>query len=122
MNSGISGVTGLQADETEGATAIYGGAAASAPAPATTDTLPSGSRLLPGQSLTSANRRFRLVYERDGNVVLYDDVERTMPWSSSTAGLTTGQGVMQTDGNFVVFDGANQPRWMSGPPSYPNSR
>src|SRR5258705_11864123 len=119
MNSGISGVTGLQADETEGATAIYGGAAASAPAPATTDTLPSGSRLLPGQSLTSANRRFRLVYERDGNVVLYDDVERTMPWSSSTAGLTTGQGGMETHGHFVVFYGSEHPRRVGGRPSYP---
>ncbi|HKC57298.1 MAG TPA: matrixin family metalloprotease [Vicinamibacterales bacterium] len=122
MNSRVSSVDTLQADDTDGATAIYGGDAASAPAPATSDTLPSGSRLLPGQSLTSANRRFRLVYERDGNVVLYDDVERTMPWSSSTAGLTAGQVVMQTDGNFVVFDGSNQPRWMSGTPAYANSR
>jgi len=122
MNSRVSSVDTLQADDTDGATAIYGGDAASVPAPATSDTLPSGSRLLAGQSLTSANRRFRLVYERDGNVVLYDDVERTMPWSSSTAGLTTGQVVMQTDGNFVVYDGSNRPRWMSGTPSYANSR
>ncbi|HEY3093064.1 MAG TPA: matrixin family metalloprotease [Vicinamibacterales bacterium] len=124
MNSHVSNVDSLQADDIDGANAIYGASGASAPAPATAvnDTLVAGGRLLPGQSLTSPNRRFRLIYQGDGNLVLYDDVERSAPWSSGTAGLTTGQAVMQTDGNFVIYDGSNQPRWMSGTASNANPR
>ncbi|HXD17427.1 MAG TPA: matrixin family metalloprotease [Vicinamibacterales bacterium] len=124
MNSRVSSVDALQGDDIGGAAAIYGGdaAAAPAPAPATSDTLASGSRLLSGQSLTSPNRRFRLVYQGDGNLVLYDDVEHTAAWSSGTAGQTAGQVVMQTDGNFVLYDGSNRPRWTSGTASYGNGR
>jgi len=86
------------------------------------DKLPAGARLVPGQSLISADGRYRLVYQADGNLVLYDDVERTAPWSSGTPGLTAGQVVMQTDGNFVLYDGANRPRWMSGTPAYANTK
>ena len=56
-----------------------------------------------GQSLISTDGRYRLVYQGDGNLVLYDDVDRSAPWSSGTAGWTTGQVVMQTDGNFVIY-------------------
>jgi len=78
------------------------------------DKLPAGARLVSGQSLISPDGRYRLVYQGDGNLVLYDEVERSAPWSSGTAGLSTGQVVMQTDGNFVIYDGSNRPRWMSG--------
>ena len=37
-----------------------------------------------------------------------------MPWSSGTAGMGAGQAVMQTDGNFVIYDASARPRWMSG--------
>ena len=86
------------------------------------DKLPAGARLVSGQSLISADGRYRLVYQADGNLVLYDDVERAAAWSSGTAGLSAGQVVMQTDGNFVLYDGANRPQWMSGTPAYANTR
>lgn len=75
------------------------------------DRLPSGARLLPGQSLSSTNGRYRLLYQADGNLVLYDDVARTAPWTSNSAGATAGQASMQTDGNFVVYDGQGRDRW-----------
>ena len=62
--------------------------------------LQSGARLLPGQSLTSRNGLYRLLYQSDGNLVLYDDVNRTTPWTSGTLGTSAGQAVMQGDGNF----------------------
>ena len=78
------------------------------------DTLRAGARLLPGQALTSSNGRYRLVYQVDGNLVLYDDVDRTAPWSNGTAGTTAGQAVMQADGNFVVYDAQLAGLWGSG--------
>ncbi len=78
------------------------------------DTLRAGARLLPGQSLTSSNGRYRLVYQVDGNLVLYDDVDRTTPWSSGTAGMAPGQAVMQADGNFVVYDAQAAGIWSTG--------
>src|SRR5207253_1020247 len=59
------------------------------------DKLPSGARLLSGQQLISADGHFRLAYQSDGNLVLYDDVLHTAPWSSGTAGMGAGQSVMQ---------------------------
>jgi hypothetical protein len=99
MNSRVSNVDALQTDDTNGVVAIYG-----APAPARSHRLPSGARLLPGQQLTSANGRYRLAYQADGNLVLYDDVNRETPWTSGTLGTSAGQAVMQTDGNFVIYD------------------
>ena len=75
------------------------------------DRLRPGARLLSGQSLTSTNGRYRLLYQSDVNLVLYDDVARTAPWASNTAGTTAGQAVMQTDGNFVIYDGQGKDRW-----------
>ena len=78
------------------------------------DTLRSGGRLLPGQALTSANNRYRLVYQTDGNLVLYDDLERSAYWSSGTAATSAGQVVMQADGNLVIYDAQVAGRWSSG--------
>ncbi|HEY3162533.1 MAG TPA: matrixin family metalloprotease [Vicinamibacterales bacterium] len=86
------------------------------------DKLPAGARLVSGQSLISLDGRYRLAYQGDGNLVLYDEVAHAAPWSSGTAGMSTGQVVMQTDGNFVLYDGLNRPRWMSGTPSYASTR
>lgn len=67
------------------------------------DRLQPGARLLPGQALVSGNARYRLLYQSDGNLVLYDDVDRTALWASETPG-TAGQAIMQFDGNFVIYD------------------
>lgn len=75
------------------------------------DRLPSGARLLQGQSLVSTGGRYRLLYQGDGNLVLYDDVQRTAPWSSNTGGTSAGQAAMQSDGNIVVYRSDGQPAW-----------
>ena len=78
------------------------------------DILRAGARLLPGQALTSSNGRYRLVCQVDGNLVLYDDVDRTVPWSNGTAGTAAGQAVLQADGNFVVYDAKVIGIWSTG--------
>lgn len=73
--------------------------------------LVSGGRLLPGQALTSGNGQYRLLYQQDGNVVLYDDFNRTAPWASGTVGTAAGQAVLQADGNFVIYDAQGAARF-----------
>ena len=75
------------------------------------DKLRPGAHLLPGQSLVSTGRRYRLVYQGDGNLVLYDEVDQTIPWASNTADAGAGSATMQGDGNFVLYDAQGNPYW-----------
>jgi hypothetical protein len=70
--------------------------------PSEPDTLFSGEALYPDQGLTSTNSEYRLVYQGDGNLILYS--YGTPLWASNTDGTAAGQAVMQHDGNFVVYD------------------
>jgi hypothetical protein len=78
-------------------------------------------RLLPGEAFQSASARFRLTYQTDGDLALYDDGTRTRLWASNTAGTAPGQAVLQTDGNLVVYDAAGVERWSSGSAGHPNA-
>ena len=120
MNSRVGNTDSLQTDDTNGVRSIYG--TAPAPAPATTDTLSSGARLTVGQTLVSTNRRYRLLMQSDGNLVLYDDVDRTAPWASNTGGISAGYALLQGDGNLVVYDAQGVGRFASNTPGYPNAR
>lgn len=115
MNSTIGNIDALQKDDTDGVMAIYGAVTTRAP-----DTLNSGERLLPGQSLLSANGGYRLVYQGDGNLVLYDSQGSAAWWTGATGGA--GQAVMQSDGNFVVYDSAGVAQWVSGTSGNANAR
>jgi hypothetical protein len=77
-----------------------------------------GDFLLPGQSRQSADGRFRLVYQVDGNLVLYQ--ESNPLWATATFGTTPGFVAMQTDGNFVVYDSAGAV-WASNTWGHPGS-
>ena len=83
--------------------------------------LRSGARLLPGQELTSTSGRYRLHYQTDGNVVLYDDTDRTALWNSATTSSRPGQAMMERDGNFVVYDGQGRVLWTTGTTGNPNA-
>jgi hypothetical protein len=69
-------------------------------------------RLTSGDFVASDDGRFRLLYQSDGNLVLYDE-NGTALWSSDTFGSAPGMAVMQGDGNFVVYDVTGQPIWAS---------
>lgn len=70
--------------------------------------LPTGV-MYPGQSLSTANRNQRLVFQPDGNLVLYS--LNTPAWSSKTYGKNPSYMVMQNDGNLVIYNAEKQPLW-----------
>jgi len=121
MNSHVSSVDTLQNDDVDGAISLYGATtsaapppAAPAPAPTARNVLAAGARMTPGQSLSSPDGRFRLLYQGDGNLVLYDDALQTPVWWSGTNGRSAGLVGMQGDGNLVIYDAAVTPLWMTG--------
>jgi hypothetical protein len=75
--------------------------------------LASGASLNPDESVTSADGVFRLVYQLDGNLVLYG-ADGAAPWASNTSGQSTGRTAMQGDGNLVVYDRDGAPRFNTG--------
>ena len=119
MNSRVSNVDAVQTDDINGVRAIYGTPAA---APTTSDTLQANARLLAGQSLTSTNRRYRLLYQSDGNLVLYDDTDRVALWASNTGGTSTGQVLLQGDGNLVIYDAGNAAVFATGTAGSTNAK
>ncbi|HYC88577.1 MAG TPA: hypothetical protein VEO54_05150 [Thermoanaerobaculia bacterium] len=102
------------------------------------DRLLPGESLGPGGHLRSEDRRFVLILQHDGNLVLYKDGqpqwrsdlpvrlaamqadgnfvlydEQRAVWESAT-GTPGSQLVLQSDGNLVVYDPDGQPLWASG--------
>ena len=74
----------------------------------------SAGQLLPGGTLSSANRQYRLAYQSDGNLVLFNVLAGTAVWASDTGGTSPGSATMQSDGNFVIYNGTGTPVWSSG--------
>lgn len=68
----------------------------------------SNGELLPGQSITSPDRKYRLILQGDGNLVLYSPNRAT--WSSATFGQMDKLR-LQGDGNLVLYDLSNKPVW-----------
>lgn len=82
------------------------------PMPQFRDTLQVGEHLSADQELRSYNGRFRLIYQLDGNLVLYDR-DWIALWASGTDGTDPGRVIMQDDGNCVVYDRSGVARWAS---------
>jgi hypothetical protein len=91
------------------------------PASVTIDRMQPGTVLNPGQSIFSTDRRFRLTYQADGNLVLYIDRDSTVLWASNTSGMGVGICTMQTDGNLVAYGPGRQPIWASNTWGSPGS-
>ena len=71
----------------------------------------SNARLYVGQELDTANRKYRLVLQGDGNLVLYDSNYHPL-WYSRTDGRGTSNLVVQPDGNLVIYS-AGGATWAS---------
>ena len=84
-----------------------------APAGGGPDTLSTHQVLDPGQSISSHDGRFALVYQADGNLVLYNR-DGAPVWHTGTYGSAAGRVLMQLDGNLVVYDASGAPVWASG--------
>lgn len=75
-------------------------------------------KLMPDEALyadewrASADGRFRLYYQSDGNLVLLNMAAGSVPlWSSGTAGTEPGNVLMQLDGNLVIYDAYGNAVW-----------
>ncbi|QNP63355.1 tyrosinase family protein [Streptomyces genisteinicus] len=73
-----------------------------------------GDTLRGGDSISAGGGRYRLVYETDGNLVLYQDGEHTPRWSSGTQRRSPGMCVMQMDGDLTIDDADGQRVWSLG--------
>jgi len=85
------------------------------------DMLP-GEVLKPGTIITSKNGIYSLVYQGDGNLVLYKkdaNGKNRALWASNTYGKPGVVCIMQGDGNLVIYDKNSKPIWATG--TYGNS-
>lgn len=75
----------------------------------------SNAVLQPDEWVDSRDGNFRLLYQLDGNLVVYD--MRSSPWTSvwhtGTHDNNPGHVHMQLDGNLVVYNGDDEPVWAS---------
>ena len=71
-------------------------------------------RILPGASIRSPNGRYQLTLQGDGNLVLYANETGVALWATGTHGTAPGQALMQTDGNFVLYDATGTALWWTG--------
>jgi len=69
------------------------------------------ARMYPGQSIDTADRRFHLILQRDGNLVFYSP-SRAL-WSTGTNGRQTAFLAIQPDGNLVLYDRSGVALWAS---------
>jgi hypothetical protein len=86
-----------------------------------------GDQALPQQllavnsPLVSGNGQFSLVYQGDGNLVLYRKSDGKALWASKTNGQSVGMCIMQGDGNLVIYDAASKPVFASHTSMFPGS-
>jgi hypothetical protein len=79
-----------------------------------------GQSLRPGESIASDGGNFTLVYQLDGNLVLYAGGGAPI-WWSGTDGTSPGDATMQSDGNFVIHDAGGTPIWWTGTDGHPGA-
>jgi hypothetical protein len=77
------------------------------------DTLYGDFVLLPGQQLVAASCYWRLVFQYDGNLVLYH-ANGTARWATGTNGSGAAYAMMQADGNLVLYRSDGSPVWATG--------
>ena len=83
-------------------------------------TLQPETALHPGDTLTSANGLYGLMYQADGNLVLYGPDGPL--WDSQTDGRPAGVCIMQADGNLVLYGPDEEYVWDSQTDNNPGSR
>lgn len=85
------------------------------------DSMNPGQVLQGDESITSLNGKYTFTYQADGNLVLYRNSDHISLWSSESYGTTIGVAIMQTDGNFVVYDRQGVVRYTSHTSKNPGS-
>lgn len=77
-------------------------------------TLKSGAVMPVGTSIESPNKKYQLIYQTDGNLVVYELLpNRRALWATGTQGASPGKVTMQADGNLVVYEAGGAVAWSS---------
>ncbi len=77
------------------------------------NTLETNYYLQSGSELISPNGEYNLIYQEDGNLVLYGQNKKVIWASNSNNTGKPGKAIMQNDGNFVVYNKDEKPVWAS---------
>lgn len=83
-----------------------------------------GETLGVDEPLRSPNGRYELIFQSDGNLVLYKTYSgypRRALWASGTAGRTAAVCILQGDGNLVLYAPSGGVLWSSETPGNPGS-
>lgn len=73
-----------------------------------------GEKMVMGDQLVSANGKFKFVFQKDGNCVVYNVDSGAALWSTGTAKQTSADRlVLQNDHNLVLYTSANKALWNS---------
>jgi hypothetical protein len=64
-----------------------------------------------GQELETPDRKFKLILQDDGNLVLYSNETDTALWHAKTYNKPSNRLVMQHDGNLVLYDVNGKALW-----------
>lgn len=102
--------------------ALFGPNVPMASAAAGESLLYSGQALYPGQSIVSPNKGYKLLMQGDGNLVLYEGSSSNWTWQSHTYAENASYAVIQTDGNFVIYNTTGHPLWSTGTNGNPGAR
>lgn len=89
------------------------------------NTLNAGQALNTGDKLISANGKYMLLMQVDGNLCVYKYVngkQSSFVWCSMEHDFSNATLRMQTDGNLVVYDGAGKAKWSSKTQAYYNPK
>lgn len=62
-----------------------------------------GTIFVKDQPFYSCSKNYSLVFQQDGNLVLYNVTHKKAIWSSTTGMSKADQAIFQSDGNFVVY-------------------
>lgn len=78
-----------------------------------TNTLHSNDHLYADDYIQSQNGRFKAIFQKDGNFVLYDNSKGPV-WATATNRKDAEELVMQGDGNLVIYNSEGGAVWSSG--------
>ena len=68
----------------------------------------------PGDRINSAQKKYRFVFRKTGNLILRDNSNGSIIWKSGTGGKGGAKFLLQGDGNLVLYTDAHKPLWASG--------
>lgn len=72
--------------------------------------LPSGQTLFSGDTIKSLGGRYKVIQQKEGNLVLYT-ADNHPVWTSPTDGNPGARAVMQKEGNLVIYGPTNRAVW-----------